>query len=170
MTAWRGWTADRRYGVLIEASALVALDRMCGEAGRVETGGVLVGVYSADLSLAIVREVTPPPSDSRRGRSRFERGVAGLREMLRRRWRSKRRTYYLGEWHFHPAPRVEPSREDFAQMAEIAKADEYNCSEPLLVILGAVHNNGLRMMRAFVCPKGNSPAEFVADDDPRLAE
>jgi integrative and conjugative element protein (TIGR02256 family) len=164
MTTWTGRTSDGTYGLQIEEPVLRALDQMCRDAGVIETGGVLVGRYSADLAVAIVREATPPPTDSRRGRSWFERGVAGLRDMLWQRWRSKERSYYLGEWHFHPAPRVEPSSDDFAQMARIAEAEGYDCKEPLLVILGAGQKGGRREMRAFVCAKGTSPLELVGEE------
>jgi integrative and conjugative element protein (TIGR02256 family) len=166
MTTWTGRTSDGTYGLLIEEPALRDLDRMCRDARAVETGGVLVGRYSADLAMAIVREATPPPSDSRRGRSWFERGVAGLREMLGQRWRSKERTYYVGEWHFHPAPRVVPSSDDFSQMVQIAHAEQYDCKEPLLVIFGASESQGARSLRAFVCPAGSSPMELLPVKEP----
>src|SRR4051794_5631493 len=99
MKGWYGWTRDGAYGLRIEASALREVDRMCCAARSIETGGILVGRYSPDLSVAIVREATPPPSDSLQGRSWFNRGIAGLREMLAQRWGAKERTHYLGEWH-----------------------------------------------------------------------
>ena len=161
MTMWSGRTSDGTYGLLLEEPAFRDLDRMCIAAGDIETGGVLVGRYSADLGTATVLEATAPPSDSRQGPSWFDRGVAGLREILRRRWRSKARTYYVGEWHFHPASHVVPSADDFTQMGQIAHADEYDCREPLLVIFGAARDsNGQRAVRAFVCPAGCSPMEL----------
>jgi hypothetical protein len=152
---------------MIEAPALRDLDRMCTAAGDIETGGVLIGRYSADLAVAIVREATQPPSDSRQGPSWFIRGVAGLRDMLVRRWRSKERTYYVGEWHFHPASHVEPSTDDFTQMVQIARTDDYNCREPLLVILGAARSKDRdREVRAFVCPAARSPIELHREEPP----
>jgi len=167
MTTWSGRTSDGTYGLLLEDPALRDLDRMCRDTAAVETGGVLIGRYSVDLAVAIVREATPPPSDSRRGHTWFERGVAGLREMLGRRWRARERTYYVGEWHFHPASRVVPSSDDFSQMVQIAHAEEYDCKEPLLVILGAGESRGMRSLRAFVCPVGGSPLELLPTKEPR---
>lgn len=138
---------------------------MCRDVGSVETGGILVGRYSLDLKLAIVREATPPPSDSRRGRTWFNRGVAGLREMLAQRWRAKDRTHYLGEWHFHPVPSVVPSADDFLQMVQIAHNSEYQCREPLLVIVGAKKIESDRAVRAFVCPTSKSPMELIAIEE-----
>jgi integrative and conjugative element protein (TIGR02256 family) len=161
VTSWNGWTPDGAYGLRIEAGAFGELDRICREAGLVETGGILVGCYSHDLTMAIVHEVTPPPSDSRRGHTWFNRGVAGLRDMLAQRWRARDRTHYLGEWHFHPASIIVPSTEDFSQMITISKADEYKCREPLLVILGSSEREGARALRVFICPAGGSPTEVL---------
>lgn len=161
MTDWSGRTIDGTFAVQFPATVLRALDRYCLEAGSSETGGILIGRYSEDLSVAIVREATPPPSDSRRGRSWFLRGVNGLRDILGKRWRAKERTHYLGEWHFHPVAHVEPSGDDFAQMGEISHAKEYDCKEPLLLILGAGQRQGQRMFRAFVCPAEGVPLELL---------
>jgi integrative and conjugative element protein (TIGR02256 family) len=160
MSTWRGRTQDGAFAVELQASALSALDQYCRDAGSAETGGILVGRYSEDLSLAIVREATPPPTDSRRGRAWFVRGVNGLRDMLSKRWRVRERTYYVGEWHFHPAAHVEPSSDDFKQMLEISRARAYECKEPLLLIFGADRRQGQRVFRAFVCPADDAPTEL----------
>lgn len=159
MKAWKGSTEDGTYSVELHPAVLGALDRYCRDAGLVETGGILIGCYSDDLALALVREATPPPIDSKRGRSWFVRGVSGLNEMLGKRWRAKERTFYIGEWHFHPARHVEPSGEDFAQMNAISRARENECSVPLLLIFGATRQGGHRTFRAFVCPAEGAPLE-----------
>lgn len=84
MKTWLGKTIDGRFALEIEASVVGTLDRYCLSAGSSETGGILVGRYSDDLSLAIVLEATPPPSDSKRGRAWFVRGGNGLRNLLAR--------------------------------------------------------------------------------------
>ena len=169
MRTWNGRTEDGAFAVALEGSALRALDRYCRDAGSVETGGILIGRYSDDLALAIVREATPPPTDSKRGRSWFVRGVTGLSEMLGKRWRARERTFYIGEWHFHPVNCVEPSRQDFAQMLEISRGREYSCKEPLLLILGAGKREDLRVFRAFVCPANDAPMEFHRANEDELA-
>lgn len=161
MSSWSAQTTDGNYRLVIEAGVLDDLDRMCAAAGHMETGGVLVGRYSTDLTTAIILEATPPPPDSRRGPSWFNRGILGLREMLRRRWRSKKRTYYVGEWHFHPAARVEPSAEDIAQAYSICYEENYHCAEPLLLILGTLDDGQERATRAFVFPRGERYMELV---------
>lgn len=157
---WKGTTEDGTFSAEFEAPVLGALDRYCRNAGSSETGGILVGRYSNDLSLAIVREATPPPADSKRGRSWFVRGVSGLRDMLARRWRATVRSFYVGEWHFHPVDHIEPSSDDFAQMLEISHDRKYDCKEPLLLVLGAGEREGRRVFRAFVCPADGVPIEL----------
>lgn len=167
MTDWEGWTTDGVYGARIGVSTLRALDRMCRDAREIETGGVLVGRYSTDSKVADIREATPAPPDSLQGRSWFTRGVVGLRELLAKRWQAKRHTHYLGEWHFHPTDVVVPSSIDFSQMARIARADEYRCREPLLLIMGYGTGSRTRPMRVFVCPRGEMPIELMRGDHPR---
>ncbi len=169
MKAWKGRTADSTFAAELQTSVLVALDRHCRDAGSVETGGILVGRYSEDLALAIVCEATPPPTDSKRGRSWFMRGVSGLSEMLSKRWQAGERTFYVGEWHFHPANQVEPSRDDFTQMHKISRAREYDCREPLLLILGAGTHEGNRVFRAFVCPADGDRLELHCDEGRQAA-
>lgn len=161
MKTWEGRTADGTFAVELQASVLGALDRYCRGAGSVETGGILIGSYSDDFTLAIVREATPPPTDSKQGRFWFVRGVSGLREILGKRWQANERTFYIGEWHFHPANHVEPSSDDFAQMIEISRDREYDCKEPLLLILGGSKHEGQRIFRMFVCPTKEAPKEFL---------
>jgi integrative and conjugative element protein (TIGR02256 family) len=164
VTIWKGKTEDGTFAVEFQASVLSALDQYCRDAKSSETGGILIGRYSEDLSLAIVREATPPPMDSRRGRAWFVRGIHGLRDMLSKRWRAAERTYYVGEWHFHPASHIEPSNDDFEQMLKISRSKKYECKEPLLLILGAGEVEGQRIFRAYVCPVNESPLEILADE------
>ncbi len=160
MTTWRGRSDDGVFSVELEAAVLVDLDRYCQAAGAAETGGILIGRYSDDLARAVVREATPPPEDSERGRSWFVRGVRGLREMLGKRWLDRDRTFYLGEWHFHPASHVEPSREDFEQMLEICRSREYECRQPLLLVLCDEVRVTHRVFRIFVCLSTGDPIEL----------
>lgn len=170
MKTWKGRTDDGAFAVDLQASVLGALDRYCRDSGSVETGGILIGRYSDDFTLAIVQEATSAPTDSKRGHSWFVRGVSGLREMLGKRWSARLRTYYVGEWHFHPANHVEPSGDDFAQMIEISRAREYECKEPLLVILGATKHEGQRIFRVFVCPAEKTPMELRRAEERQQAE
>ena len=161
MSRSHDWTTPcGGYAVRLTAAAVQQMDRECVQAKAVETGGVLVGHYTADESTAIITEALQPPKDSARGRSWFHRGVAGLRGLLANRWEHQRRTYYVGEWHYHPSSIVEPSGDDLAQMHSINADPRYRCREPIMVIIGQARDGGDRPMRAFVFPRGKAHLEF----------
>jgi integrative and conjugative element protein (TIGR02256 family) len=148
-------TADGQYGLLITAEAWEQIGQLCLAAGDWETGGILIGQYTPDRKTALVTEATSAPADSHVGRSAFVRGVAGLRVLLRRRWKDKDHRYYLGEWHFHPARIVQPSFDDIEQMGRIALASNYRCKEPILMIVGRPNEHqGGRPVRVLVFPRG----------------
>ncbi|WP_425571235.1 Mov34/MPN/PAD-1 family protein [Novipirellula rosea] len=117
----------------------VELVSFCRKAGHVETGGILLGKYIEADSCALVTSVTGPPPDSRRTKFTFQRGVKGLQRLLDRLW-NKNEAYYLGEWHFHPAPVPNGSPQDYRQMQRIAASQDYGCPEPLLVIVSLLDN------------------------------
>jgi len=161
MKAFTARTSDGRYGVVIGVKLFKQISRFCTKAEDNETGGIIVGHYSSDLANALVTEATPPPPDSEQGYAYFVRGASGLPELLQKRWAAKERTYYLGEWHFHPANVIEPSREDFDQMRQIADAKEYSCREPILLIVGRRFNKDTdRLIKMFVCPLNEPPLKL----------
>jgi integrative and conjugative element protein (TIGR02256 family) len=127
---------DRRFAVELAQSRMAELRRHCKRAGLNETGGILAGRYSTDGESAVVTQIGAPPNDSRAGTTWFERGSEGLRAWLRALWRDRTRTYYLGEWHFHPGGAAKPSHHDFEQMRVISTSPAYRCPEPILAIVG----------------------------------
>lgn len=162
MTTLKARTIDGSYCLVIETRPLKEIERLCTAAGDNETGGILIGQYTADRLTVVVSEATSPPPDSRKGCSWFVRGIVGLRELLWQRWRSQERQYYVGEWHFHPADIIEPSPDDLDQMARIAREKKYYCSKPILVIIGRPSaGGGGRPLRVFVCPAGETPVEML---------
>src|SRR5580658_6601469 len=68
------WSADRQYGLRISQCAWRRIERSCRLAGRMETGGILVGTYSNDSSCATVTAASPCPADSKRTARHFCRG------------------------------------------------------------------------------------------------
>lgn len=99
-----------------------------------ETGGILIGRYSDDLTVAWVDAVTDEPADSRSGRTWFMRGHAGLRKLLTRFWRDGR--HYVGEWHSHPNYSPDPSYPDISSIKAIARHADFVCKRPILAVLG----------------------------------
>jgi integrative and conjugative element protein (TIGR02256 family) len=155
-------TPDRRFGVTLDHEALGELLRHCMGANGRETGGILIGVYTENFDMALVRKVTGPSPDSQAGRTWFRRGVQGLQELLLDRWRTQK-DYYLGEWHFHPGALPRPSGDDGVQMRSIAQSPPYRCPEPVLVILGG-DPAGNWTISAHVYPRGADGVEMHAAD------
>ena len=132
------WFADESGPVVLDLPDSVAkfMRRLTSVAKPCETGGILIGRYSADLRAAMVARATRAPRDSKSRPTRFTRGTHGLDRMLSRAWRGG--LHYLGEWHYHPGSFPEPSPTDRTQMSEIASEPKMQCATPLLLILGDV--------------------------------
>ena len=125
---------DGRFALTLSESAAEAMIVSSDKAKGKETGGILIGQYRGPALLAIVREATTKPRDSLFGRFWFQRGAHGLKKLLADRW--KEGLHYIGEWHCHPGGRATPSDPDIRAMRAIAENPAYDCSSPLLVILG----------------------------------
>lgn len=161
MIANERWEANQgEYVLEILHDPWKFLESECVKANSRETGGVLIGYYSEDRTTAVVTEATSPPKDSLQGHNWFQRGVAGLKTLLAHRWKNtSRRTYYIGEWHFHPTVEVVPSNYDYKQMQDISNSTNYHCSEPIMLIVGE-NINGIRPVRVFIFPSGKTPLEY----------
>jgi integrative and conjugative element protein (TIGR02256 family) len=161
MKSGRRWTStDGRFGAAIASAVCDAVEEHIRSAHPNETGGVLVGWYDDALSVAIIAEASGPPPDSSAGRTWFRRGTKHLAPWMKSLWSKPTRQYYLGEWHYHPAPHVEPSRDDVEQMEEIAASPKYGCPEPLMLIFGK-SKRAPRTVRVFVHPRGSEAVELA---------
>lgn len=135
-------TSDKRlhfaepsgYGVTLTTDAISRMLAASDSAGRKETGGILIGRYSADGWHVEVNEATRKPKGSWAGFTWFRRGNNGLAELLRDRWAAN--CHYVGEWHFHPRSSAVPSKPDLAAMRKSAADPIYDCPIPLLLVLG----------------------------------
>ena len=150
-------SSDRRFGVRINEAELAKIVHQCSHAALNETGGILVGCYSPSLDLAIVSSVSNAPKDSLAGGTWFKRGIAGLQSWLDQLWQSK--SYYLGEWHFHPFAPATPSQCDSEEMSRIARTTSYDCPEPILLIIGG-DPSAKWHVKVFVCIKGKGLYEL----------
>ncbi|UJS16659.1 MAG: Mov34/MPN/PAD-1 family protein [Candidatus Jettenia sp.] len=153
-------TNDGRYSIILTSKAWKNILCNCEKAVNKEIGGILIGYYTDDLITAIVKEATPPPKDSRSGYIWFYRGTAGLKRLLILRWKEIKRCYYLGEWHYHPEKNIKPSSDDINQMVRISREENYNCQEPILLIIGYDHGEA-RQIRTFIFPKREEMTELV---------
>lgn len=153
---------DGKFALRFGSAQVEAILERCRSAGVCETGGILAGHYTRNLSVPEVTEVSGPPADSRAGHTWFARGVRGVGGWLGKLWKKKQ--YYLGEWHFHPFAAPDPSTRDIDQMREIASSPGYHCPEPLMLIVGGDGVRGFRY-RAFVSPRGGVLEELVVGVD-----
>ncbi|EPD6202522.1 Mov34/MPN/PAD-1 family protein [Enterobacter hormaechei] len=143
-----------KYTVKLNSSSLQKMIDECIKAGTNETGGILIGSYSQDGSTAIIVEATARPADSLVGSTTFQRGVKGLKPLLDSRWKTGK--YYVGEWHFHPGGSPEPSSDDLLSMKNISSNPNYQCLEPVMIILGG-DPSGKYSLSANVFPRGKPP-------------
>jgi hypothetical protein len=138
------------YSLEISCDPWNFIQSECENADSIETGGILIGFYSGDRTTA---------KDSRMGRNWFTRGIAGLKMLLARRWKNSWKTFYIGEWHFHPDVEIVPSKDDFKQMQEISQSTNYQCAEPIMLIIGKEFR-GEKPVRIFIFPRGKIPLEY----------
>lgn len=124
---------DHNHRVAVEGSVYETLIKAARTAKKRETGGILIGRYVDGA--AVIEIATIAPRDSKRGYDWFERGSDGLEATLKEHWDAPTRRYYVGEWHFHPAPDGAPSWQDANQMFQVADDSRYDCTQPVLVIV-----------------------------------
>jgi len=141
---------DKEKGFYVSISQLVfcKIIEMCQKASPNETGGILIGRYSANFKGAYVIEATKQPDDSSSGRFWFKRGIKGLKKLLMDYW--SKNNYYLGEWHFHPGNSPCPSRVDINQMYAISTNCKFNCPEPILLIVGQINTKFVVSVQIFI--------------------
>lgn len=106
---------------------------LCNMSKTRETGGIILGYYSLDLTRVVITELMKAPADSKSGRTWFIRGVKNLEKVIMKKW--KNNEYYIGEWHFHPLGSSHPSSDDYKQLLMISKSKKFKCPEPIMLIL-----------------------------------
>lgn len=134
--------------VSIPQSVINEIIHICQKASPNETGGILIGHYSVDLKEAYIIKATKQSHDSSSGRSWFKRGTKGLKKLLINYWAENQ--YYLGEWHFHPNNSPYPSETDINQMNIISTNNEFNCPEPILLIIGQIDSKFVVSIQIFI--------------------
>ncbi|MDD2229037.1 MAG: Mov34/MPN/PAD-1 family protein [Candidatus Cloacimonetes bacterium] len=146
-------TANDVFRVELSSSVLVKMVELIEGAHDIETGGILVGKYIDENTKALVIDALPPPEDSLCKPCTFRRGSKGLSTLLKSLWNKRERLYYVGEWHYHPTEMVYPSQTDLDQMISISKDPNYECKEPIMVIIGkGVYEK--REVKCLLFPKG----------------
>jgi integrative and conjugative element protein (TIGR02256 family) len=154
---WERWSKNNRFGVRLSARAARRMIRSCRLSHPLETGGILIGTYTAARDCALIWIASGAPIDSSWGPTWFKRGTRHLQRWLDALWHKNQ--YYLGEWHYHPSAASTPSDRDRSQMKAISQAPQQHCPEPLLLIVGGDATQGY-ILKAFVMTKSGKLSEF----------
>ncbi|MDR7855520.1 Mov34/MPN/PAD-1 family protein [Tissierella sp.] len=125
---------NQLYSINLNKIAYEKMLKYCTKSNPYETGGILLGNYSADQSTANILQATPPPKNSKHLKCNFCRGTDGLQKVLDSAWIQGQ--YYIGEWHYHPNSLPIPSSTDINQMISLANDKKLMCPEPILIIIG----------------------------------
>lgn len=149
---------DGRFAVAIERRPLAFMIATSLSASTMETGGILIGRVSDD-GRAVICEATNKPRGSRFTWRSFLRRTEGLAALLKDRW--SKNEYYLGEWHSHPGGSAMPSPQDRATMRGIAADRNYDCREPILVIIAT--RDKAAEVSVHVFPYGEAEIQLKAD-------
>ncbi|MDZ5726801.1 Mov34/MPN/PAD-1 family protein [Acetobacterium sp. K1/6] len=127
---------NQRFYVKLEKSVYEKILHYCLISYPKETGGILIGNYSQNLSTANIMQTSEPPQKSIHKRNFFKRSSNGLKSIFDDAWKNGQ--YYLGEWHYHPDASAKPSSLDINQMIAFSKDENLKCPEPILMIIGGV--------------------------------
>jgi hypothetical protein len=103
---------------------------------KVETGGLLLGLFDEATRCVYVDTATGPSPDSALSTMSFSHGTAGTQEVVdHHRARTANRVGFVGMWHTHPYGPASPSPTDEAGMGWIVSPDGAG-RRALLAILG----------------------------------
>lgn len=107
-----------------------------------ESGGILIGKVSKDLSTIIITDITTPTSADRRGRFFFIRNRKSAQKVINTEWiRSLGVKNYLGEWHTHPERYPSPSPKDLELIDNCNKKN----SNPFEFLFMIIAGNGMEI-------------------------
>lgn len=96
-------TKVRDWEVRYSQSVIDQLQKERIDAGKIETGGVLIGAWDRQRKIVYVTGFTGPPPDSKRDAFGFIRGIRGLRAAMEKvSTATLDNLGYVGEWHSHP--------------------------------------------------------------------
>jgi integrative and conjugative element protein (TIGR02256 family) len=99
-----------------------------------EFGGLLIGRYVDNKKMVIIED-TVLPKKYKSSKYSFERGVTGLRKVLKIFFTKSPSLIYVGEWHTHPDNPAIPSVTDINALKQIANHNEVFIDNPILLII-----------------------------------
>jgi integrative and conjugative element protein (TIGR02256 family) len=133
-----------------------------------ETGGWLLGYWSADGAAVVLTHATPPgPRGAPDGVTVSDEGHSAYFEQA---WNwSDGRVTFLGDWHTHPAGVPLPSSTDRAAMRQLAENAAFDTPTPLIAIVTHPGHRWGRTLR-YVAFFLRQPGGAVVHLDPILLD
>lgn len=120
----------------LPVEALRELVTNAGLSEPIETGGILIGYWTANREHVVVTHVVGPGASAiHRPRSFEPDPDFHQAETARLYTESGRRYGYLGDWHSHPRGGCRPSTRDKRTLRRIARSDSARAQQPLMGIL-----------------------------------
>jgi integrative and conjugative element protein (TIGR02256 family) len=160
METWQ--SESRLYTVVLEGEFLSRSVRLAREHLPNEVGTALYGHYSDDGRVAHVSGLGPLAPDSRGARFSFLRGIRGLQGFFAKLfWDTSGKIHYVGEWHSHPNGAPHPSGTDDENMMAIARDQQADCPEAVLVILGVTPESVSRSVYVYSRARGRVALRYL---------
>lgn len=104
-----------------------------------ETGGILVGLYDAELEAIRITDMSSAYPSDRRSRFCFLRNSTGHQALMDNLWfESEKTKAYLGEWHTHDQNVPIPSTRDHNTWKRISGLNN-NFDQCFFIIIGREH-------------------------------
>lgn len=119
--------------LLSDQAKATILDEVSKVTG-IETGGILIGFETQSKEIVILEASGPGPKAIMTA-THFERDIEYCQKKLEE--ASAKfgvRGLYVGEWHFHPIGRNEPSPLDINSLHQIAEQKNYATDQPVMII------------------------------------
>lgn len=117
-----------------------ALDKIYCEAESkkpLETGGLLIGYFSADDDHVVITEIVGPGPKAKHRKRTYKPDYTFHREELCRIFHESGGTHtYLGDWHSHPNAPAYLSFLDKRALRNIARFPDNYVDRPIMLILG----------------------------------
>ncbi len=102
-----------------------------------ESGGLLIGRIIESNSDVVIDFSSKPARVDTRKRFLFFRKREPAQDIVNKKWKGSDGTQiYLGEWHTHPEPFPNPSKQDIKNWLEIYKSAHYEQDFLLFIIVG----------------------------------
>ena len=151
--AWGGSTYEEieldGWKIAISSNVLNGIRNARDAAGKLETGGILVGAWDRSLRKGWIVAHQDPPPDSEHSATSFVRGSVGVYRSLKAIEQATAANLgYVGEWHTHPPGHSSQASSDDALLMSWIGNDVQFSDLPALMMIGG--DNEIRIYSRIV--------------------